>query len=109
MGSTRSHIDRASATIAMAATGASAWRRLDGVYTKFAMQSLRATTATTAFSMKLQGTISTASTTPTALVSIAVLTGAAVASTVSMPLTYVRVYSTSLSSGSVNNYIVALP
>ncbi len=108
MGSTQQHINRGVVSITRSATGASAWRKLDGNYTQFGMQSIPST-ATTAFSMELQGTLSTNSTTPTALIAVTALTGAAVATTEIIPVAFIRINSTDLSSGSVVNYVTALP
>jgi hypothetical protein len=50
-------------------TGATPWLDLNGSYTKFAMQVIRLTTGTTAFTVVLQGTLSTATTNPRQLIS----------------------------------------
>ena len=103
----RARINRGVITISSTSTGATSWRKLDGVYSVFTMQSIPST-ATTAFSMQLQGTLTTASTTPTDLVAVTALTGAAGVSTVGIPVTQIRVNSTALSSGTVTNYITAI-
>lgn len=50
-------------------TGAGSWHDLQGAYTKFSMQCVKKTAGTTAYTVLLQGTLTTASTTPKQLIS----------------------------------------
>ncbi len=50
-------------------TGAGSWKALGAAYTKFAMQCVKKTAGTTAYTVLLQGTLTSASTTPRTLIS----------------------------------------
>ena len=109
MASVRDRIGRGPISLTVSATGAGTWRPLDGVYSVFSVQPIPST-ATTAFAVELQGTLTTSSTTPTTVVdAVTALTGAIVKSTSSVPITQIRTYSTALSSGSVVVWVSALP
>ncbi len=53
----------------MTTTGARSWIDLKGAYRTFGMQCIRKTTGTTAFTVTLQGTLSTATTNPRTYIS----------------------------------------
>jgi hypothetical protein len=52
-----------------ATTGAGSWIDLKGAYSHFGLQCIRLTTGTTAFTVQLQGTLTTATTNPRVLIS----------------------------------------
>lgn len=55
-------------------TGATAWQDLQACFTKFSLQCLKTSTGTTAFTVVLQGTLTTATTNPKQLISYTLAT-----------------------------------
>ena len=97
--------------VTVSATGASEWYKTTRPHNNWTMMCIPST-ATTAFSVALQGTLTTESTTPRTILHTTALTGVMVVSTIAAisrgAVTYWRTNTTSLSSGTVDVYVTAL-